>query len=188
VENVRAERRIDARAGRRFYEIDQEAYSQLQVSVTDVMERDVTTVPEDTSVESVTWALLARGVSGAPVVDLDGRLAGFVSMTDIVREQFEQGETVEALSPREARAGGRAEETGAGFFPTRIARATAREVMSEDVVAVSAGATLHRTVLLMAAHGVERVTVVGEDRRVVGVVSTMGILRWLARQAGHAAS
>lgn len=185
---MRAELRIDARAPRRAHEVDQETYAQLQVSVADVMERDVTTIPEDTSVESVTWVLLQRGVCGAPVVDRDGRLVGFVSMTDLVREQFEQGDTVETFAPLNARPGGRFEGPGEGFFQTRPALATAREVMTEDVVALSVDATLHRAVFLMAAHGVERLSVVSAERRVLGVLSTTGILRWLARQTVRAAS
>ena len=179
---MRAELRIDARPRRPAYDVDQETYAQLQVSVADVMERDVTTIPDDTSVESLTWALLRRGVCGAPVVDREGRLVGFVSMTELVREQFEQGETEETLAPRDGRSGGRFDGAD-GFLPTRLARATAREVMNEDVAALSVDATLHRAVLLMAAHGIERVAVVGAGRHVVGVLSTTGILRWLARTA-----
>lgn len=184
---MRAELRIDARSGRGTYEVDQETYAQLQVSVADVMERDVTTIPEDASVESLTWALLRRGVCGAPVVDRDGKLIGFVSMTEIVREQFEQGETLETLPPGDGRSGGRFDDTD-GFLATRLARATARDVMDEEVVALSVDATLHRAVLMMAAHGLERVAVVSAGRRVVGVLSTKGVLRWLARQAARGAS
>ena len=181
---MRAERRIDERAERRLQDNDQGTYAQLQVSVVDVMERDVTTIPEDTSLESVTWALLERRLSGAPVVDRAGRLMGFVSMSDIVRERIEQGENLEMISPRGTRRTDRFEEAGMGFFPIPTA-ATAREVMSEDVVALSASASLHRAILLMGTHGIERLTILGQGRRVVGVLSAKGILRWLASQARH---
>jgi CBS domain-containing protein len=51
----------------------------------DVMTTEVATVTPNTPVEEVARLLLERHISGAPVVDDDGRLVGIVSEGDLIR-------------------------------------------------------------------------------------------------------
>ena len=50
----------------------------------DIMTTDVVTITPEASVEDIAKLLLARGISGVPVVDGEGTLVGTVSVTDIV--------------------------------------------------------------------------------------------------------
>ncbi len=50
-----------------------------------------------------------------------------------------------------------------------------------------ASATLSRAAALMAFEGIHRVPVVSTDGRVVGIVSSLDVARWLARNDGYIA-
>ena len=50
----------------------------------DVMTTDVITVDPNATVQSVATLLPERGISGAPVVDSDGRLVGVISEGDLL--------------------------------------------------------------------------------------------------------
>jgi len=50
----------------------------------DVMTTDVITVDPETTVQSLATLLAERGISGAPVVDTDGRLVGVISEGDLL--------------------------------------------------------------------------------------------------------
>src|ERR1700741_5518945 len=50
----------------------------------DVMTTDVITVDPDMTVQAFATLLAERGISGAPVVDADGRLVGIISEGDLL--------------------------------------------------------------------------------------------------------
>ncbi len=51
----------------------------------DIMTTDVVTVTPEASVEEIAMLLLARGISGVPVVGAEGALVGLVSEGDLIR-------------------------------------------------------------------------------------------------------
>ncbi len=55
------------------------------VTVREIMQADVLTVPSNMSVGELAQTLLERGISGAPVVDREGRVIGVVSASDVLR-------------------------------------------------------------------------------------------------------
>lgn len=56
-----------------------------EMTVADIMETDVTTVTPGTTVRELTRLLTDHGISGAPVVTSAGAVVGVVSSTDVVR-------------------------------------------------------------------------------------------------------
>lgn len=62
----------------------QESVSEITVS--DVMQREVLAVEADWSLEQLADFLVDNAISGAPVTAEDDRLVGVVSLTDIVRQ------------------------------------------------------------------------------------------------------
>ncbi len=72
-------------------------------TVRDIMQTELVTVVPDTSVYDLSRLLTEKNVSGAPVVDVDGEVLGVVSMTDVVR--LAADETLVRLAPRPAVAG-----------------------------------------------------------------------------------
>jgi CBS-domain-containing membrane protein len=50
----------------------------------DIMTRDVLTVSPETTVEELGRLFMEKGVSGAPVIDADGKIAGIVTENDLI--------------------------------------------------------------------------------------------------------
>ncbi len=155
-----------------------------RIPVSAIMTSDVICVQKDLSVEALATLLLERGFSGAPVVDVNGCPIGLVSKTDLVRERHEDG-GLEEREPLCVCGGGGVEyERGPGFHAVPIALATVADIMMPIVFAVPENATVAKAAALMAFEGVHRVPVVSSGGQVVGVLSSLDILRWLAEHAG----
>jgi CBS domain-containing protein len=136
-------------------------------TVEEVMTRNVVTVPFDMPLQAVAELLLDCGISGAPVVDDAGRVLGLVSKTDLVRWQMDDGEDLEQCGVAPGQDG--VEDA-----------TTAEDVMTKGIVIVQAGTSLTQTAEVMAKAGVHRVPVVDPAGMVVGLVTSMDFVRWVA--------
>jgi CBS domain-containing protein len=120
--------------------------------------------------------LLEERMSGAPVVDGDGRPVGVVSKTDLLRHLHERGDAVEPT-------GGVPDE--AGFHAVHLDETLVRDVMMPVVFAIAADTTIAAAAALMAGEGVHRLPVLDADGAVVGLLSTLDVVRWVANRAGY---
>jgi IMP dehydrogenase len=108
--------------------------------------RDVVTAAPDQTVREVDTMMDRQGVSGAPVVDDDGEVLGIISGTDI-RPYLEVGES-DAV----------------------------REAMTDEVITASESVTPREALELMYEHKIERVPIVDDGDRLVGLITMAGIL------------
>ncbi|HXU72295.1 MAG TPA: CBS domain-containing protein [Polyangia bacterium] len=99
---------------------------------------------------------LDRGLSGAPVVDDAGRPLGMLTRSDLL------GAAIEKPAP-----------------------STVADIMMPIAYTLAENDPLSRGAALMAAEGVHHLPVLGDQGRVVGLISTLDVTRWLARQAGY---
>jgi acetoin utilization protein AcuB len=60
-------------------------YLVSKIQVADIMTREVVTLHRDWTVEEAADTLLTHKISGAPVVDDDGRLCGIITQTDLFK-------------------------------------------------------------------------------------------------------
>jgi CBS-domain-containing membrane protein len=143
-----------------------------------IMSADVTCVRPDVSVEDLTALLLERGISGVPVVDATGAPIGVVSKTDLVRDRYETGD-VEELDQVPIRA------LGKGYHESRLARRTVADIMLGTNFTLPETATISQACALMAYERVHRVPVTCAQGKVVGIVSSLDVLRWIATRDGY---
>ena len=128
-----------SRAGRRWY--------REPLTVTDLMTRDVKTVPRDASVADIATLMRDEDVGVVPVVDESGCLAGIVTDRDIV---------IRGL---------------AGPNATPPNEQQALDLASRDVDAVSPRDSITSVLELMGRRQIRRAPVIGENRRLVGMIS-----------------
>ena len=126
--------------------------------VGDVMTRGVATVLMTDSVATATHLMAERHIKRVPVVDADGRLAGVLSRSDVLRAV---GETF----PRDV--GEAAEHPGARVV---------EEIMRVDVPSVPSSAGLSQLLDAVVSTRLNRAIVLDADDRVVGVVSDADVL------------
>ncbi|MFE9846162.1 CBS domain-containing protein [Streptomyces goshikiensis] len=132
------------------------------IKVADLMTDEVVSVAPDTAFKDVAKLLAQYGVSGLPVLDDEDRVVGVVSQTDVLAHA--------APPPHPA------EETARPTGPP-----TAGDVMSAPAVTVHAEETAADAARLMTRRGIERLPVVDEEDRLVGIVTRRDLLRLFVR-------
>ncbi|MYW69821.1 CBS domain-containing protein [Streptomyces sp. SID8379] len=141
----------------------------------DVMVDDVVVAHYATSFKEVTELLADRRISGLPVTDEDDKVIGVISETDLLAHQAEQREagTRPSRWTRLRKSRRRA---------TAKARArTAGTLMSTPAITVRAESTVTEAARTMIEHRVERLPVVDEEDRLVGIVTRRDVLRVFLR-------
>src|SRR5262249_16352896 len=123
--------------------------------------------------------------SAAPVIDHAGRPIGVQSRSDIVmydREKAEYLLPVPEYYEENELTTYSGENLPDGFQVEDLDRSTVRGIMTPVVVAVRPETPARRVVEEMLALKVHRMFVVGEDNVLVGVVSTLDVLRRLGAE------
>jgi CBS domain-containing protein len=145
----------------------------------DVMTPDVITVDPDMTVQALAKLLSERGISGAPVVDSSGRMAGIVSEGDLLH-RAELGTD----QRREARNSWWLDHfaEGAARDYVKSHGRTVKDIMTSDVAAVSEETELAEIAMLLESRRIKRVPVV-RDGKVVGIVSRSNLVRALGAAA-----
>ncbi len=147
------------------------------MNAADIMTAPVITVTEETPVREIVNILLARRISGVPVVDGEGKLVGLVSEGDLLRRA--------ELGTQKRRGSWLAFFTGTATLADEYVRAhgeVARDIMTRSVVTVSPAASLAEIADLMEERHIKRVPVLDGDK-IVGIVSRSNLLRTLASTA-----
>lgn len=145
----------------------------------DIMTDQLQTVPHDWTVEQLAAFLIDHSISGAPVVDEGGKIAGIVSLTDIVRfgceqgldlaprdEEFYASVTDRVLAPEEARA----------FRESVDSQAMVSDIMTPVAFEVSANTSLLQVAEAMVRGKIHRVLVT-EDEKLLGIITALDLLR-----------
>jgi CBS domain-containing protein len=157
----------------------------------DVMTTEVTTVSQDVRVEELIQLLRVSHFSGIPVVDQDGKAVGLVSETDILRAlaytvgppgsgefamTFQEGKR--RVSSVILDAVGHAELHGAEALRQLIARPV-RELMTPYVHACGPDDPVVEVCEMMIWKEIRRVIVLDADKRPVGMISSIDLIRRL---------
>ncbi|MFF7451562.1 MULTISPECIES: CBS domain-containing protein [unclassified Streptomyces] len=145
--------------------------------VSSVMTTEVVRATYGTTFKEVARLLGDHRISGLPVVDEDERVIGVISETDLL---LRQAETPDPYEPKKRFR--LATLTRAGRRRTAKARArTAGQLMSEPPVTVSADDTIVEAARTMARHRIERLPVLDEEERLVGIVTRRDLLQVFLR-------
>jgi CBS-domain-containing membrane protein len=153
----------------------------VRVQVQSIMTRDVKTVREDTPVSEVARLMCDHDVSGLPVVDAAGRVAGIVTELDLIARNARLEvpafmQILDAAIPLEAPSHLR--ERLRHMLGTR-----AGDIMTRKVHTVRPEAEIEDLVELMLKTGANPVPVV-EGEHLVAIVSRSDIVRMMATETG----
>lgn len=135
--------------------------------VREIMTRNVVTFAQDVPIEAATQTMLHKRISGAPVVDDHGKPIGIVSKTDLLEAWHEHDK---------AKQRGEAVDGPSGTV--------VGDIMVPYLLAAQDSSPISLAAALMAYEGVHRLLVLNEDQQMVGIVSTLDVLRWLAQLSG----
>jgi len=122
--------------------------------VQEIMQREVFRLFPETPLAPAAHALEQQFMGGAPVCDADGHVLGVLSRSDLIEVD-----------------------------ERRRSHGTVGDLMVHDVVSAAPSAPAIDVVRQMLAHGVHRVVVLDGEGKLVGLVTTMDVLRAIANGA-----
>ena len=147
-----------------------------QTPIATVMHTDPYRVTAQQPVRELLALFVDKGISAAPVVDEQGRPIGFVSKTDVVRQL------------RRPHAGERPEgatQVQPWWDAERLSQLTVGAIMTPAVYTFSPETTVADATAVMAFEGTHHPPVVDASGALVGMVSALDVLDWMARNAGY---
>jgi CBS domain-containing protein len=160
-----------------------------KLTAKDVMNRQVLTVRVDLTVRELAAFLIENQISGAPVIDRDGRLVGVVSVTDVAENGAERPDLVDDHSSRPVR-GWEERLNPEDVRPLHIESddLLVRDIMTPTVYTVPEDTPVSQLARTMVAGRIHRLLVTGNGR-VVGIVTSLDLVRLLDRdEAGGTAA
>jgi CBS domain-containing protein len=149
----------------------------------DLMTAEPVTIPEDATLKEAVALLIDRRISAAPVVDAHRRAIGVVSRSDIVehdREDVEFARRAPDYYTQRDLTRNAGEELPAGFQVEQVDRTRVRDIMTPAVFAVRPDAPVDEVIRQLLVLDVHRLFVVDESGVLLGVVTSMDIVRKLS--------
>jgi CBS domain-containing membrane protein len=140
-----------------------------ELTAAEIMTREVVTVTADTPLAEVAAAMGARGISGVPVVDHNGRVTGIISEKDFLSRL---GVTGEQNMMSLVAAG--LKSSGCVTLP--IKELLAKDIMTAPAITVTADAPIKEVAGLFTSRQVNRLPVVDAHGKVLGLVSRGDLL------------
>lgn len=128
--------------------------------VRDLMSADPVTITDEASVSDAADLLYGYAINGLAVVDVDGRLVGVVSQTDLVRLR------------------------GSGLTRTDWHRLSVGAIMSIPAAVIGADETVGQAARCMTDQGVHRLFVVDDDQAPIGVIAASDVVMDIAESDG----
>jgi CBS domain-containing protein len=145
--------------------------------VRDVMVTHIVAVNPGDPVSDALKLMVENRVSALPVVDGHDRCVGVVSATDLLQIAQQLGGELESLNTSE---GLEHELLIEKLERTGFSNQTVNEVMSRTVVIVQPESTLVAAAAAMLHNRVHRLAVTDDKGKLLGLISTMDIIRALA--------
>jgi CBS domain-containing protein len=150
--------------------------------VADIMQSNPVTASPGDDVETLIRLLREHELPGVPVVRDDGRLEGIVTESDLVLRQddaklhlpyyFELFGGVVFIEPLQ-----HLEHTLRKAFATKV-----RDMMTADPETIAPDASVHEAARLVSRSGHNRLPVVDDDGKLVGVVTRVDLLAALSAE------
>lgn len=145
----------------------------------DIMTKDVIKVSLDTTVEELGRLFIERDISGAPVVDADGKLVGIITENDLIRKNRRLHiPTILRLFDAFIPLGSSKLENEI----KRMAASTVGELCTRDVVTVMEDTTIDEIATMMTEKKIHLLPVVKEGM-ILGVIGKKDIIKGIAGEA-----
>jgi len=161
----------------------------LQKRAEEVMVHDVTTLRRDDTLANAAYTFLHKQISGAPVVDNDGRCVGVLSVTDVLgaaeKVAERQAEIAEAFFSRsDLVLPATVYEDDLAAVRDKIAPAAEQPVeifMVKDLVWIRSDDTVEKVARDFIDAHIHRVLVIDNKGKLAGLITTTDVIAALLR-------
>ncbi len=147
--------------------------------IKDIMITSVITVNTGDSVEKCAKLMQENDISGLPVIDNNGKVVGIVTEGDLIR----RASRIKAPGYLEI-LGGLIYLGSPKKFVDELQRAMAvdaGQLMSRDIISIKPDDTVEKAATLMVEKGINRLPVLNDQDKLVGIISRRDIMGYLYR-------
>lgn len=148
------------------------------MKVSEIMTKDVMTIPPEMSVREAAHHLFEKQISGLPVVDENRKVVGMITEKEIISmalpkfaEQLGDFDIILDDTP----------------FDEKLSEADkikVKDVMRKEVLCVSEDISVAEVARLMLAKKARRIPVLDKNKKLVGIIARADIVREIARETG----
>ena len=148
------------------------------MKVSELMTREVMTIPPEMSVREAAKALFEREISGLPVADEQKNVVGMITEKEIISmalpkfaEQFGDFDFILDEEP----------------FSRKIAEADkvkVKDIMRREVLCVPEDTSVAEVARLMIAKKARRIPVLDKNKKLVGIIARADIVKKIAKEIG----
>lgn len=149
------------------------------MKISEIMTRDVFTVPPEMSVRELANLLFQKEISGLPVVDQEGRIQGMVTEKDILKMVMPKYLEYQGIHDF-------AFVLDTGPFWKQVGEADklmVKDIMRKDVLCVTDDTPVPEVARLMITKNVRRIPVLREGK-LVGIIARSDIVKEIAKETG----
>lgn len=144
--------------------------------VKDLMSKDAVLIKEDETYEDAARKLVNNKVTGAPVVDNDGKLIGMVSITDLSKVLYPRYDTFS--------------ETPSSYTDFEDREKKVKEIrdnnikqyMNKEIHTIDPDSPIMKAGGLMLAKKINRMPVVDDEGNLVGVIGRRRLFRFIFKE------
>lgn len=144
------------------------------------MKHEVYTLREDATVRDAIACFSDKGISGAPIVSVNGEAIGFISDGDIMRYLRENEHPSFAMDSSESFLGFWNPDTEFEQKLNSIMELNVRKIGTNKPITIPANATLEDVCMLLSKTDIKKAPVVDEGK-IVGIITRSIITHYLAR-------
>jgi CBS domain-containing protein len=149
-----------------------------QKYVKEIMTKDVVTIEKETTIGELSSIMLKNRVSGLPVVDNEGMLIGMVTDADIILRDNEPVFPIYfdplIISYAYIENFEKYQKDFKDYLDTRV-----EEIMKRRVRTVKEDTTVEEAASIMVKERINRIPVIDNERKVLGIVARADILRFI---------
>ena len=157
------------------------------MQVREVMTSDVVTLNEYMSVREAAKVLAECNISGAPVLDSEGKLVGMLTESDILRSVKRASDEVRMVFPSVHTMGVMFElakgETEIMEAFDEQANTVVMDVMTRNPITCRQETPVNEVASILIKKGINRLPVVDDEDRVVGIITRGDIVRAFAQNS-----
>ena len=151
------------------------------MKVEQVMTKDVITLRPFMSLRDAAEIFATNDISGAPVIDNEGRLVGILTENDILTAVGEASDRIKMVYPSLHTMGvffemSRGEVEIVKAFEER-ANTVVSDVMTQQVITCSPKDKVRDVARVLVENGINRIPVVDDEERVVGILTRGDIIK-----------
>lgn len=147
------------------------------------IEHEVYAIQEDATVRDAIACFLENNISGAPIISKDGIAVGYISDGNIMRYMREDESSPAAIdsklmfmdyvrNPDEE-----FEQKISSVMDLKV-----REISKKKPITISVNASIEDACQLLSEAGVKKVSVVDDNKKVVGIISRSAVTRYLTKR------